>query len=99
MNLPAEVVETLAANKHVRIERIVSTGQASLEGFWYDQAWDEWVLLLKRAAKLQLEKDSESITMKPADAITILAHTRHRVEWTTPDESTIWLAVHFDNQQ
>src|SRR5262249_41930037 len=42
----AEIVETLLAAPGVRIERIVSFGQASPDGFWYDQAEAEWVLLL-----------------------------------------------------
>jgi len=25
----------------------------------------------------------------------IAAHRKHRVEWTTPDEPTVWLAVFF----
>ncbi len=36
-DLSEELVEVLAENKHVRIERIVSTGHASPDGFWYDQ--------------------------------------------------------------
>jgi hypothetical protein len=42
----AEVFETIASSKNVRIERIVSCGQATPEGEWYDQKQDEWVLLL-----------------------------------------------------
>ena len=33
----AEVSQVLLAGKGVRFERIVSLGQASPEGFWYDQ--------------------------------------------------------------
>ena len=44
---PEELVETLAANRHVRIERIISHGHASPKGFWYDQEQDEWVMVLK----------------------------------------------------
>ena len=29
----------------------------------------------------------------------IPAHTKHRVEWTTPDEPTIWLAVHYEERR
>ena len=35
-NLPQELTEVLAENKHVRIERIVSHGHVSPDGFWYD---------------------------------------------------------------
>ena len=93
--LPEELVETLAAGKHVRIERIVSTGQASPEGFWYDQEEIEWVVVLKGEAKLLFEGDAQPIHLKPGDHVTIPAHRRHRVEWTTPKEPTVWLAVFY----
>ena len=92
-DLPEELIETLAENKHVRIERIVSTGHASPEGFWYDQEEHEWVVVLKGEAKLLFEGDDEPIHMKPGDHLNIPAHRKHRVEWTTPNEPTVWLAM------
>ena len=77
-----------------RVERIVSHGHASPEGFWYDQDQHEWVVVLKGAARLRFE-DGE-IQMKPGDYANIPAHKKHRVEWTTPDEPTVWLAVHYE---
>ena len=91
---PGELVEILAENRHVRIERIVSHGHASPEGYWYDQDQNEWVIVLKGAARLGFEH--QSVEMQPGSSIEIPAHTRHRVEWTAPDEPTIWLAVHFE---
>jgi cupin 2 domain-containing protein len=79
----------------VLIERIVSHGHRSLEGFWYDQKRCEWVVLLKGAARLQFE--DHTVEMRPGDALNIPAHVRHRVEWTSPDEPTIWLAVHYES--
>ena len=38
------------------------------------------------------------IELKPGDFVNIPAHRRHRGEWTTPDEATIWLAVHYGSQ-
>ena len=35
--LPQELFQTLLATPGLRIERIVSLGHASPEGFWYDQ--------------------------------------------------------------
>ncbi len=93
-DLPEELVEVLAENLHVRIERTVSTGHASPDGFWYDQEEAEWVVVLKGEAKLLIEGDDKPIHMKPGDFVNIPAHRKHRVEWTTPDEHTIWLAVH-----
>jgi cupin 2 domain-containing protein len=94
-NLPKELVETLAENKHVRIERIVSTGHASPHGFWYDQEEAEWVVVLKGEAKLLFEGEPQPVHLKPGDHVTIPAHRRHRVEWTTPNEPTVWLAVFY----
>ena len=78
----------------VRIERIVSHGHRSPEGFWYDQDWDEWVLVLSGRAGLQIENPRATIELRPGDHLLIEAHTRHRVAWTDAQENTIWLAVH-----
>ncbi|HJN11121.1 MAG TPA: cupin domain-containing protein [Pirellulaceae bacterium] len=94
-DLPEELVEVLAENKHVRIERIISIGHASPEGFWYDQEEHELVVVLKGEAKLLFEGDNEPIHMTPGDFINIPAHRKHRVEWTTPDEPTVWLAMFY----
>ena len=95
--LPEELVEVLAENNLVRIERIVSTGQVSPDGFWYDQAEAEWVVVLMGEAKLLLEGDDQPIHMRPGDHVNIPAHRKHRVEWTKPDDPTMWLVVHYDD--
>lgn len=95
-SLPAELIEVLQAGAGVRIERIVSQGHASPEGFWYDQTQHEWVLVLQGAATLRLDaEDGPMIAMKPGDFLAIPAHRKHRVDWTTPHELTVWLAVHY----
>ena len=91
--LPQELFTTLLEAPNVRIERIVSTGHASPEGFWFDQDQHEWVLVLQGAARLQFEDNTIDLT--PGDHVNIPAHQKHRVEWTTPDEPTIWLAVFY----
>ena len=91
--LPAELVEVLARGDGVRIERIVSRGHVSPEGFWYNQDESEWVVLLQGAARLRFE--DREVELGPGDYLHIPAHRRHRVEWTSPDEPTVWLAVHF----
>jgi len=93
--LPEELAEVLAENQHVRMERIVSTGHASPAGFWYDQDDHEWVIVLKGEARLLFEGDDEPITMRSGDHVLIPAHRKHRVEWTTAKEPTIWLAVFY----
>ncbi len=93
--LPEELVTTLVQGAGVRIERIVSHGHASPPGFWYDQDQHEWVVVLRGAARLRFEDGI--VEMRAGDCVNIPAHTRHRVEWTAPDEPTIWLAVHYDD--
>jgi cupin 2 domain-containing protein len=93
--LPVKLVVRLAESRYVRIERIVSTGHASPKGFWFDQQEDEWVVVLKGEAKLLFQGDAQPIYLKPGDHVTIPAHWRHRIEWTSPDEPTVWLAVFY----
>ena len=91
----AEAFDTLCNARGLRIERIVSCGHASPAGFWYEQPECEWVVVLRGSARLRFENEDESIEMRPGDFRCIPAGQRHRVEWTTPDVATIWLAVHF----
>jgi cupin 2 domain-containing protein len=93
--MPDELFTTLLEAASVRIERIVSHGHASPDGFWYDQDRHEWVIVLKGAARLRFEDGMMEMT--PGDFINIPAHQKHRVEWTTPEEPTIWLAVFYGN--
>ena len=95
-HLPNELVTTLLDATNVRIERIVSHGHASPDGFWYDQDQHEWVMVLKGAARLRFEDDEQPVEMKPGDFVNIPAHKKHRIEWTTPDEPTIWLVVFYE---
>ena len=97
--LPEELVESLLTADNLRIERIISHGHASQPGFWYDQDQHEWVLVLKGLARLLIEGEEQGIEMKPGDFVNIQAHKKHRVEWTTPDEPTIWLAVHYGDRR
>lgn len=93
--IPEERFESLLAREKLKIERIISHGHATPTGEWYDQTWDEWVLLLQGTAKLGYA-DGNIIEMQTGDYVFIPAHTRHRVEWTQPDSNTIWLAIHFE---
>ena len=83
----------------LRVERIVSTGQASPPGFWYDQPQAEWVVLLSGAAELQFEGDAKPRRLQPGDWVNIAAHRRHRVNWTDPDQPSVWLAIHYPSGQ
>jgi cupin 2 domain-containing protein len=92
-NLPGELFTTMLEADNLRIERIVSQGHTSPDGFWYDQDQHEWVIMLRGAARLSIEGKSQQL--KPGDYLNIPAHQKHRVEWTTPDEPTVWLAVFY----
>lgn len=92
--LAQEEITTLMSAPDLRIERIVSRGQSSPPGFWYDQAQAEWVIVLAGSALVTLEGDSAPMRMGPGDHVHIPAHRRHRVEWTDPAQATVWLAVH-----
>ncbi|AWB32469.1 cupin domain-containing protein [Orrella marina] len=119
-----ERFDQILALKGVRIERIVSHGHACDPGFWYDQSWDEWVLVIRGSAVLELVQpaygegtirsegvacpdlrgaDSEGcddavqeVRLNAGDHLLIPAHLRHRVQSTSPDEPTVWLAIHWD---
>ena len=86
-----ESVDILARAKNVRVERIVSTGQASPPGFWYDQDEDEWVALLSGDAKLRCENGSV-LSLHAGDCLLIPAHVRHRIDSTSSESPCIWLA-------
>jgi len=89
-----EQFDEILCHQGVRIERIVSHGHASKPEFWYEQAWDEWVLIISGEAVL--EYDLGSVTMRPGDHVLIEAGKRHRVQSTSLIEPTVWLAVHWD---
>ena len=88
-------MDQLVCDAAVRVERIVSTGQASPPGFWYDQELAEWVVLLTGAAELQFEDETAPRRLGPGDWVHIAAHRRHRVNWTDPAQPSVWLAIHY----
>ena len=91
--LKDELIGTILQTSNFRIERIVSQGHCSKEGFWYDQSENELVILLKGNATLRFENQPQVIKMKSGDYLHIEKHVRHRVEWTDPNQETSWLAV------
>jgi len=91
-DLREEIFTELLQHEAVRIERIVSDGHASLEGFWYDQSEHEWVLLLEGEAGIEFA-DGQTIHLKKGNALNLPAHTRHRVAFTS--RPAIWLAIFY----
>jgi cupin 2 domain-containing protein len=93
-NLDSEFFDVLIQKNDVKIERIVSKGHSSPESGWYDQAQDEWVIILQGEAIITFE-DSEDVRLGMGDHINIPAHTKHKVSWTPPQIETIWIAVFY----
>jgi cupin 2 domain-containing protein len=93
--LPTEIIDTIACGDGVRIERIVSHGHCSPPGFWYDQSESEWVLLLQGEATLRFECGDRVVQLRVGTHVNIAAHERHRVDWTTDQQPTVWLAVFY----
>ena len=87
----AELFEPLLRGDAVLIERIVSWGQATPEGEWYDQERDEWVLLLEGEAGLGYA-NGDAAQLKKGDSLFLPRHLKHRVLYTS--RPCIWLAVH-----
>lgn len=94
---PQEQFETLIAAGSIKIERIISSGQTTPTGEWYDQEQDEWVILLQGRARLSYANGS-AVDLHPGDYLHLPAHCRHRVEFTSTDPPCIWLAVHYPAQ-
>lgn len=93
-DLPEEQFDALLDRDGLTLARIVSTGQATPDGDWYDQPRDEWVVVLRGRAGLRFEDEDAVREMGPGDHVMIPARMRHRVEWTSADEPTVWLVLH-----
>jgi cupin 2 domain-containing protein len=92
-NAPEELVTELFSAESLRVERIVSFGQSSPDGFWYDQKENEWVLLIEGSAQVQFENRLQDL--KPGDWVNIPAGCQHRVEKTDENVRTVWLAIFY----
>jgi len=93
-NPSMEAFTTLLSEPGLRVERIVSAGQATPPGVWLDQPQGEWVLVLQGSAALEIEGASELHRMAAGDYVWLPPHRRHRVAWTEAGRATVWLAVH-----
>jgi hypothetical protein len=92
--LPQELSATLVETDGLRIERIVSKGHIAPAEGWFDQDRNEWVVLLRGAARLAFD-DGREVNMAPGDWLQIPARQKHRVVWTDPELESVWLAVHY----
>ena len=92
-SLDEEVLEAMIKTPELLVERIISKGQITPQGEWYDQERDEWVVLLTGRALIRFEP-GEVIELLPGDYLFIQAHKKHRVEYTSADPVCIWIAIH-----
>jgi len=92
--LTEEIAQPLWQRGGLKVERIVSHGHATPPDEWYDQRWDEWVLVVRGGARIVCEGEKVPIDLGAGDYVLIPARTRHRVEQTDAHQKTIWLAIH-----
>ena len=94
--LPAqEQFDVLLQTPTITVERIISTGQVTPSGQWYDQDKAEWVILLQGLAQI-IYDTGEVFDLVKGDYLLIATHQKHRVSFTSQDPPCIWLALHLD---
>ncbi len=93
--IPEEIVQEIFKAQKIRIERIISKGHTSPKDYWYDQDENEWVMVLRGRARLEFSDDRTLLELKEGDYLNIPSHKKHRIEWTEPENETIWLAVFY----
>ena len=93
-DLNEELFTTILEKDSLKLQRIVSEAHTTPEGEWYDQTDNEWFILLQGAAIISFE-DKEEVKLEVGDYLNIPAHKRHRVSWTSEEEKTIWLVMHY----
>ncbi len=91
---PGEVFESILKSPELELERIVSSGQSTPEGQWLKQERHEWVVLLQGDAELVF-RDGSKCLLSPGDYVNIPSSCEHRVERTSREGQTVWLALHY----
>lgn len=83
----AEHFATLHQNKSIKIQAIRS--HLLQPGEHYNQAQDEWVLLIRGRAQLRV--DEKVIDLEEGESFFLPKHTPHQVLFTSED--ALWLGV------
>jgi cupin 2 domain-containing protein len=89
-----EIFEIILNNKNLKLERIITNGQTTPPGEWYNQENDEWVVLIQGSALILFENE-KFIILNKGDHILIPKNCKHRVQWVDSNQECIWLALHF----
>ncbi len=92
--IPNEIFEDIISTEKLRVERIVSKGHVCADNEWYDQAENEWVIVLSGYGIIEYT-NGDKVTLKQGDYLHIKAHEKHRVLETSVDEITVWLAIFY----
>ncbi len=87
-----EVADTLYFSQNTKVERIISMGHKSPDGFWYNQSEDEFVILVQGSAKLEFE-NNEEICLEKGDSLLIPAYKKHRIIYTSINPQCIWICI------
>ena len=93
-HLNEELFEDIISKDGFKVQRIVSEAHTTSEGEWYDQDDNEWVLVLQGSAIISFQNEDD-VKLEVGDHLNIPANKRHRVSWTSEDEKTVWLAIHY----
>ncbi|MGM0623085.1 MAG: cupin domain-containing protein [Campylobacterota bacterium] len=92
INKGVERFDTLLQTPHVKIQKIQSNEFQN--GNWYNQSHDEWVVLLRGSATLELQH--QTLQLQQGDSLHIKKFSKHRVVQTSSD--ALWLAVHIGKE-
>ena len=88
-----EVEHTLHQGSNWRLVLIASNQSRCPDGVWMNQSEQEWVMVLRGSARLQLTNPERVVDLSAGDHLFLPAHCRHRVERTDPDPGTLWVAL------
>lgn len=89
-----EYIEVLLSGDGWHLERIISKGHISPSDFWYNQAENEWVMVLQGVGEISWEDGSRTI-LNVGEGVLIPQKCRHRVSMTSSVPECIWLALFF----
>ena len=83
-----ERFDVLLEHRNLTVERIVSSDNLTAQS--YEQTQDEWVVLLRGEA--QLEVAGRRVVLTAGDHLFLPAGTAHTVQ--SASDGALWLAVH-----
>lgn len=90
-----EFLTDFLSTTDVLIERIVSFGQSSPEGFWYDNERGELVFVLDGEGDVEFD-DGRTYKLSKGQYLNIPAHAKHRVSRTASGRKTVWLCIYYN---